>query len=122
MIHSIAENRAKFCVGLNKLLHSILLRNSHDSVIVKQFVSESITGRWRSETQSAPCYQKGQKTGRVHLPIILSNIFIAGRRQSKTSVLSTNVDDKWQVKTLFLSIFIRVRRLLRAFSIAAYPV
>ena len=62
------------------------------------------------------------------------------RRQSKTLILSTNVDkislekefsfticgptdDKWQSKTLFLAIFDpRIRRLLRAFSIAAYPV
>ena len=60
-------------------------------------------------------------------------------RQSKRLRLSTNVDqnyletefliaicrptcDKWQSKTPFLSILIRVRRLLRAFSIAAYPV
>ena len=62
-----------------------------------------------------------------------------GRRQSKTPILSRIVDqksietvflnaicrstgDKWQSKTLFLSIFIRVRRLLTTFSIAAYPV
>ena len=59
-----------------------------------------------------------------------------GRRQSKKLILSTNVDqkslktefsiaicrptgDKWQSKTLFLAILTRVRRLLRAFSIAA---
>ena len=59
-------------------------------------------------------------------------------RQSKMLILSTNVDqksletefliaicrptgDKWQSKTPFLAILIRVRRLLRAFSIAAYP-
>ena len=53
------------------------------------------------------------------------------RRQSKTLILSTNVDqnwvetefsiaicrstgDKWQSKTLFLAILIRVRQLLRA--------
>ena len=61
------------------------------------------------------------------------------RRQSKTLKLSRNIDqksletefliaicrptgDKWQSKTLFLAILIRVRRLLRAFSIAAYTV
>ena len=61
------------------------------------------------------------------------------RRQSKTLILSTNVDqksletklliaicrptgDKWQSKTMFISILTRVRRLLRAFSIAAYAV
>ena len=61
------------------------------------------------------------------------------RRQSKTSIQSTNVDqksletefsiaiccptgDNWQSQTLFLSILVSVRRLLRAFSIAAYPV
>ena len=61
------------------------------------------------------------------------------RRQSKTFILSMNVyqksletelsivicrptGDKWQSKTLFLAILIRVRRLLRVFSIAAYPV
>ena len=61
------------------------------------------------------------------------------RRQSKTLILSTNVDqklleteiliairrptgDKWQSKTLSLEFFIRVHRLLRTFSIAAYPV
>ena len=59
-------------------------------------------------------------------------------RQSKTLILSTNADqksletefsiaicrptcDKWQSKTLFLACFDRVRRLLRAFSIATYP-
>ena len=50
-----------------------------------------------------------------------------GRRQSKTLILSTNVDQK-SIETEFsivicrlignLAIFIRVRRLLRAFSIA----
>ena len=62
-----------------------------------------------------------------------------GRRQSKTSILSTNVyknplDTEFSIAicrptgykrqsiTLFLAIFIRVRRLVRAFSIATYPV
>ena len=54
-----------------------------------------------------------------------------GRRQSKTLILSTNVDQKsietelspdWQSLTPFLAIIFRVRRLLGAFSIAAYPV
>ena len=62
-------------------------------------------------------------------------------RQSKTLILSTNVDkkwletefsiairrptgDKWQLKILFLAIFVSGRRLLRAFSMVAnmYPV
>ena len=64
---------------------------------------------------------------------------MVSRRQSKTSILSTNEDkksletefliafcrqtgDKWQSKTLFLGTLIRVRQLLRAFMIAAYPV
>ena len=59
----------------------------------------------------------------------LANRFIQERRQSKTLILSTNVDqksletefltaicrptgDKWQSKTLLLVILIRVRRLL----------
>ena len=62
-----------------------------------------------------------------------------GRRQSNPPILSRNVDqkssetvfsidicpqwgDKWQWKTLFLSILIRNRRLLITFLIAAYPV
>ena len=55
-----------------------------------------------------------------------------GRRQSKTLILSTNVDQKsietefsiaiGNRKTPFLAIFIHVRRLLRTFSIAAYTV
>ena len=62
-----------------------------------------------------------------------------GRRQSKTSILSTNVDqksletefsiaicrpsgDKWQSKTQFLAIFDARSSILRAFSIAVYPV
>ena len=62
---------------------------------------------------------------------------IPGRRQSKTLTLSKNVDqksletefwtaicrqigDKLQSKTLFLASFIRIRRLLKAFSIVAY--
>ena len=57
------------------------------------------------------------------------------RRQSKTLILSTNVDQKsietefsivicrrLSIVNPFLAILIRVRRLLRAFSIAAYPV
>ena len=63
--------------------------------------------------------------------IFYNEIFVLtrDRRQSKTWILSTNVDQKyvetklsisiWQLKTLFLAIFILVRRLLRAFSIVA---
>ena len=36
--------------------------------------------------------------------------------------ISRMTGNKWQSKTLFLSILIRVRRLLKAFSIAANPV
>ena len=62
-----------------------------------------------------------------------------GGNHAKTLILSTNIDqksletessiaicrptgDKWQSKTLFLASLIRVRRLLRSFSIAVYPV
>ena len=62
-----------------------------------------------------------------------------GRWQSKTSILSKNIDkksleiefsiaicrpsvDKWQSKTLFLSIFDQHSSLLRVFLIAPYPV
>ena len=61
-------------------------------------------------------------------------VLTPGRRQSKTTILSRNVDqksietmfsiaicrptgDKWQSKTLFLSILIRVRRLLVMFRL-----
>ena len=51
------------------------------------------------------------------------------RRQSKTLILSTNVDKKY-LETVFdchlspdvSSDFVNVRRLLRAFSVTAYPV
>ena len=56
----------------------------------------------------------------------------ADRPQSKMSILVTDVDknpyrvliaigDKWQSTTLFLAILIRFSLLLRAFSIATYP-
>ena len=61
------------------------------------------------------------------------------RQQSKTPILSTNIDkksletefliaicrltgDKWQLKTLFLVIFDQCSLVLRTFSIAAYLV
>ena len=68
------------------------------------------------------------------------HIHIPSRRQSKTFILATNVDKKNRKKQgfrmpfvarlatngnrkhCFYRFFIRVRRLLRAFSIAAYPV
>ena len=68
---------------------------------------------------------------------ILVAIFTSGRPQLKMLMLSMKVDlksletvfliticrqigDKWQSKTLFLAILIRVHQLLRAFSITAY--
>ena len=48
------------------------------------------------------------------------------RRKSKTLILSSNVDEKIirnrQSKHCFYRVLIRVRRLLRAFLIATYPV
>ena len=79
-------------------------------------------------TYTPPCHKKTFNYY-IHTP---------GRQQSKTPKLSRNVDkkwletdfliaicrhtgNKWQSKTLFISIFDRVRRLLITFSIVALP-
>ena len=67
------------------------------------------------------------------------SIYTPGRRQSKMPILSRNVDqktletefsiaicrhtgDKWQSKTLFLSIFDPCSSIVDSVSIATYPV
>ena len=74
-----------------------------------------------------------------HLATGGERVITMGSQQSKTLILSTNVDkkwletmfliaichpngDKWQSKTLLLAILIRVCQLLRVFSIATFPV
>ena len=61
--------------------------------------------------------------------ILFINNIKSVRRQSKNLVLSTNMDpksletgDKWQSKTLFLTIFNPRLSIVIAFSIVSYPV
>ena len=56
----------------------------------------------------------------IKIDSLTSNLVSIGKQSAKTILFF--LMDKWKSKTLFLSILIRVRRLLRALSIAAYPV
>ena len=56
------------------------------------------------------------------MPILSGNVDKKSIEKVFSIAICRPTGDKWQSKTLFLSIFIRIRRLLITFSIAAYAV